>query len=53
MGNIFSDMLNVTLATSNGLVYSWGRNFLTSEELLAQKSEMALEVIHAWMYIFI
>lgn len=43
MGDIFSDMLNVTLATSNGLVYSWGRNLLTFEELLAQKSSISLQ----------
>ena len=32
MNGIFSDYENVTLATSNGLVYSWGRNLLTAEE---------------------
>ena len=26
MGDIFSDMQNVTLVTSIGLVYRWGRN---------------------------
>ena len=32
LGDTFADMPNLSLATSNGLVYSWGRNLLTPEE---------------------
>jgi hypothetical protein len=32
MGNIFADFHNVTLATSNGLVYLWGQNLVTAAE---------------------
>jgi trehalose-6-phosphatase len=31
LGDVFTDMKNVTLVTSNGLVYSWGANLLTGE----------------------
>jgi len=41
LNGIFSDMENVTLATSNGLVYSWGRNMLTAEEWEAQQAARA------------
>eukprot|EP00595_Chromulina_sp_UTEXLB2642_P002684 CAMPEP_0196762724 /NCGR_PEP_ID=MMETSP1095-20130614/2653_1 /TAXON_ID=96789 ORGANISM="Chromulina nebulosa, Strain UTEXLB2642" /NCGR_SAMPLE_ID=MMETSP1095 /ASSEMBLY_ACC=CAM_ASM_000446 /LENGTH=1168 /DNA_ID=CAMNT_0042114379 /DNA_START=78 /DNA_END=3584 /DNA_ORIENTATION=- len=32
LGDTFSDMRNVTLATSNGLVYSWGDNLRLDED---------------------
>eukprot|EP01035_Chromulina_nebulosa_P021287 gene21287-27581_t len=32
LGDTFSDMRNVTLATSNGLVYSWGDNLRIDED---------------------
>lgn len=35
LGDTFSDMKNVSLATSNGLVYSWGQNISSS---LSQRS---------------
>ena len=33
LGDAFKGYPNVTLVTSNGLVYSWGANMLTQEEL--------------------
>jgi len=32
LGDTFKGLENITLATSNGLVYSWGKNLLTCEE---------------------
>ena len=36
MGGLFEDFPNLTLATSNGLVYSWGQNLLSAEERATQ-----------------
>jgi trehalose-6-phosphatase len=33
LGDLFTDIPNITIATSNGLVYSWGANLLTYEEM--------------------
>lgn len=33
LGDLFSDMANVTIGTSNGLVHSWGANLLTYDEM--------------------
>jgi trehalose 6-phosphate synthase/phosphatase len=35
LGGLFEDMPNVSLGTSNGLLYSWGKNLLTSSEVVA------------------
>jgi len=41
LGDTFNDFENITLATSNGLVYSWGKNLLTSEETDKRLSHVA------------
>jgi trehalose 6-phosphate synthase/phosphatase len=47
LGGLFEDFPNVTLATSNGLVYSWGQNLLTAEERDIQGQETQ----RAWPYL--
>lgn len=39
LGNIFDDFENITIATSSGLVCSWGRNVLTVEEKEEESNE--------------
>jgi len=41
LGELFSDLKNVTIGTSNGLVYSWGENLLTCDEVGIIKSASA------------
>ena len=42
LGDTFSDMKNVTIGTSNGLVYSWGENLSTMEEVAALQARREL-----------
>lgn len=38
LGELFSDLSDVTIGTSNGLVYSWGKNLLLEDEVDVIKS---------------
>lgn len=39
LGDTFKEFENVSLATSNGLVYSWGKNLMTADEWIKQQSQ--------------
>jgi trehalose-6-phosphatase len=39
LGDTFKEFENVSLATSNGLVYSWGKNLMTADEWIKQLSQ--------------
>merc|ERR1711871_228865 len=48
MGNVFDKYPNITLATSNGLVFYWGRNLLTEQETIEFNEKKASSIEDKW-----